>query len=286
MHGATETTSLPPQNEKEKVIMNLKDSIKKQEGNILSLKQIGNQEGSILSLKQIGDFVEYKDQILEDEEKSLSGLRKALDLVLNLPPSAYLKIANFREDPQKTSVNHIKECSILVLAEKISYDVICVMEKWECMLFRYVSQSAIRSGYCWHVIWYTMCVEDVTDITRILVSCVTIQRWWTKILYEPEYFITTSIFSKAKRNFDTLLKTHITTEAPAEESAEAEENSDHDQEPSPLVKRALQQPFSSQEQQIVVISAKKTPVCLLKRRRCDTAQDDLLCTRGKKNRQR
>nr|BDT63460.1 MAG: hypothetical protein [Sesarmops intermedium nimavirus] len=275
-HGATETTnptSLPPQNEKEKVIMNLKDSI----------------EESILNLKLMKKFVKYKDQILEGEEKSLSGLRKALDLVLNLPPSAYLKIVNFRKDPPKISVNRIKGCLILLSVEKISYDVICVMEKWECMLFRYVSQLTSRSGDCWSVIWYTMCVEDVTDITRILVSCVTIQRWWTEILYEPEYFITTSIFSKAKRNFDTLLKTrttHITTEVPAEESAEAEENSDHDQEPSPLVSGALQQPFSSQEQQIVVISAKKTPVCLLKRRRCDTAQDDLLCTRGKKNRQR
>nr|BDV50229.1 MAG: hypothetical protein [Chiromantes dehaani nimavirus] len=228
-HGSTDTqatdpTSLfpPPQNDKEEVIDDLQLSIRLLEKYIPYCKQ--QLEGGVLKY----------EAVIKHDEEALSGLRKALDLVSNLQPSAYLKKTNFQNDG-----------IIFVFEEEmVSYDVVWVMEKWECMLFRYATIFEKRSGYEW-------CTSFIKD--GILDPCVTIQRWWKiilcrrhrasvsiqrwwrKILYQPDYFFKTSMFSKAKRNFDTSLKKDI-AKAPAED----EENRDHHHRSPPpsLLKRS------------------------------------------------
>nr|BDV50207.1 MAG: hypothetical protein [Chiromantes dehaani nimavirus] len=212
---ATDPTSpfLPPQqNDKKKITDDLKLSIRLLEKYIPYLKQ----EVKYGVLKH-----ERWDTIIKRDKESLSGLQKALDLVLNLQPSAYLKKTNFQGNDDGV---------IFVFgAEVVSYDVVWVMEKWECMLFRHVA-------LCENSTRYTGFIEnDILDpcVTiqrwwKNIVCCrrasVRIQRWWRKILYRPDYFFKTSMFSKAKRNFDTSMDI-------AKAPAEAEEN--RDQEPSP-----------------------------------------------------
>nr|BDT63457.1 MAG: hypothetical protein [Sesarmops intermedium nimavirus] len=244
-HGSTDRQvglSFKEWNDKENVITNLKDSIEILEENISYLKQ------------QLEDgVVKYKEWDVKGEEKSLSSLQKTLDLVLKIQPPVYLEMNNFRDRVRGSF-----------------YDVVWVTEKWEYVLFRHY--ELFRDSY------YTTFVED-----NILLPCVTIQRWWKNILYQPDYFFKTSMFSKAKRNFDTLLKTRTMDIA----KAPAEENRVIDQKPSPEPPSALQrgakallssEQYSYQDQQIV-ISAEKTPVC-------DTAQDGRLSichTRGIKS---
>nr|BDT63478.1 MAG: hypothetical protein [Sesarmops intermedium nimavirus] len=176
----------------------------------------------------------FKQRLLKDEEwdaEALSGLQKALDLVLTLQPSAYLKKINFQHDG--------KSCHFggRVVLHDVVWDVVWVTEKWECMLFRHAILCEIRSG----ILQCTSFIEDnILDPCVIIqrwwknILCrrrarVTIQRWWRKILYQPKYFFKTSMFSKAKRNFDTSLKrTMDIAKTPADESAE---NRDHHQEP-------------------------------------------------------
>nr|BDV50197.1 MAG: hypothetical protein [Chiromantes dehaani nimavirus] len=208
------------------------------------------KEGIPYMKQNLNDGVlKYED--VKDEENSLSGLQKALDLVLNLQPSAYLKMTNF----QDKGVVPSGCCCNLRKVILTSYDVIWVNGKWECMLFRHVTLLNKRVGVGYYAMWSTSFVKDVT---RILVPCVTIQRWWKnilylrylracitiqrrwrEILYRPKYFFKTSMFSEAKRNFDTLLKTRTMdiAKAPAEESTEAQKSPLSPPSLSPAAKR-------------------------------------------------
>nr|BDT63441.1 MAG: hypothetical protein [Sesarmops intermedium nimavirus] len=263
---------LTSQNKKEKIIVNLKTSIKMLKEGIPHMKQYMND-----------GVLKYEDWNLKDEENSLSGLQKALDLVLNLQPSAYLKMTNFQDKGVPCGCcNHGK----VILT---SYDVVWVNGKWECMLFRHVTLLNRRVGVGYYVMWSTSFVKDVT---RILVPCVTIQRWWKnilclrylrvciniqrrwrEILYRPKHFFKTSMFSEAKRNFDTLLKTRTMdiAKAPAEESTEARVSNQK----SPLPPSSSSQPCSEAPRNSLAES--NTPTTrsssLLKRRLCVTTPE-------------
>nr|BDT63475.1 MAG: hypothetical protein [Sesarmops intermedium nimavirus] len=219
------------------------------------------------------------DAAIKHDEESLSGLRKAFDLVLNLQP---LKMIHFQDD------------SLLSWGEVESYDVVWVMEKWECLLFRY-NGRLIKFGRVWCFRYIENTILDPCIIIQRWwknILCrrrarVTILRWWRKILYQPDYFFKTSMSSKAKRNFDTSLKKTRTMDI-AKAPAEAEEK--RHQEPSPApppppppsASGALKRGASREQQQQIAatISAEKTPVCESscsptrspppKRRRCDT----------------
>nr|BDV50217.1 MAG: hypothetical protein [Chiromantes dehaani nimavirus] len=228
---ADQLLSFKEWNDKENVITNLKIAIETLEENISYLK------------KQLEDgVVKYKEWDVKGEEKSLSGLRKALDLVLNIQPPVYLQMSNFRDRVRGSF-----------------YDVV-----WgEYVLFRHY--DLFRDGY------YTTFVEG-----NILLSCVTIQRWWRKILYQPDYFFKTSMFSEAKRNFDTLLKTK-TAKAPAEETTEAENKENRVSDRPQRGAKALlsSEQYTAQDDRLSICHSrgiKSTSPFPLKRRRCKPAK--------------